>query len=98
MAEKRSVSVRLRGQEFRVLSEDDEGSLQRVARHVDETMSQVEERTGTVDTLDLALLTALNLARDLDRERQRRGDRDLDPERLRALIELAESALPQEAS
>ncbi len=98
MAEKRSVSVRLRGQEFRVLSEDDEASLQRIARHVDETMSQVEERTGTVDTLDLALLTALNLARDLFREQQHRGEHEVDSERLRALIELAESALPQEAS
>lgn len=97
MAEKRSVAVRLRGQEFRVLTEDDEAALQRIARHVDDTMRQVEERTGTVDTLDLALLAALNLARDLFRARERSGEADIDSERLRALIELAESALPQDA-
>ncbi len=97
MAEKRSVAVRLRGQEFRVLSEEDEASLQRLARYVDETMTRVEQRTGTVDTLDLALLTALNLARDLFREKQRQAQDEVDSERLRALIDLAESALPQEA-
>ena len=44
-------------------------------------MATVEERTGTVDSLDVALLTALNLARELveirerGRSRARRGRR-----------------------
>jgi cell division protein ZapA (FtsZ GTPase activity inhibitor) len=62
---KRAVAVQIRGQEFRILSDDDEGWLQRVAGYLDETMATVEERTGTVDSLDVALLTALNLAREL---------------------------------
>jgi cell division protein ZapA (FtsZ GTPase activity inhibitor) len=32
---------------------------------VDETMAKVRDRTGTVDTLDIAVLTALNIANHL---------------------------------
>jgi cell division protein ZapA (FtsZ GTPase activity inhibitor) len=101
MAEKnRSVSVSIRGQEFRILSDDDHESLQRVARYLDDTMGKVEQRTGTVDSLDVALLTALNLARELVGIREGRldaGTSGMDPGRLRSLIDLAESALTAEA-
>jgi len=97
---KRTVSVWIRGQEFRILTDEDEASLQRVARYLDDTMGKVEQRTGTVDSLDVALLTALNLARELVSIREGRlhaRSSGLDPGRLRAVIELAESALPAEA-
>jgi len=97
---KRAVAVRIRGQEFRILSDDDEAWLQRVAGYLDETMATVEERTGTVDSHDVALLTALNLARELvelrEREPAAKG-RGPAPEKLQRLIELAESALRPEA-
>jgi cell division protein ZapA (FtsZ GTPase activity inhibitor) len=97
---KRAVAVHIRGQEFRILSDDDEAWLQRVAGYLDETMATVEERTGTVDSHDVALLTALNLARELvelrEREPAAKG-RSPAPERLQRLIELAESALRPEA-
>ena len=96
MAKRRSVSVRIRGRDFRIRSDDDEQSLQRVANYLDETMAKVEERTGTVDSLDVALLTALNLARDLVDFREARSAAPaagVDPARLRSLIELAESAV-----
>lgn len=89
---KRSVSVRIRGQEFRLRSDDDPESLQRVADYVNDTMTRVEQRTGTVDSQGVALLTALNLAREV--VELRGGAATVgDPERLRHLIELAESAL-----
>ncbi len=97
----RSVSVWIRGHEFRILSDDDQESLQRVARYLDDTMGKIEERTGTVDSLDVALLTALNLARELVGIREGRlevGTSAVDPGRLRAVIELAESALTAEAN
>jgi cell division protein ZapA len=100
MVPKRAVSVRIRGQEFRVLSDDDEAWLQRVAGYLDETMATVEERTGTVDSLDVALLTALNLARELVEIREREplaNAKGTAGDRLRGLIELAESALRPEA-
>jgi len=71
-----------------------------VAAYLDDTMAEVEERTGTIDSLDVALLTALNLARELVSIREGRIDRPtsgLDPARLHSLIELAESALAPEA-
>ena len=70
----------------------DEASLQRVAGYLDETMAKVEDRTGTVDSLGVAMLTALNLAREVVELRDGGGSGG-DPERLRALIEIAESAL-----
>jgi cell division protein ZapA (FtsZ GTPase activity inhibitor) len=99
LATKRAVNVRIRGQEFRVLSDDDEKWLQRVAGYLDETMASVERRTGTVDSLDVALLTALNLARELVELRDGGplpSGRGKDSERLRRLIELAESAASPE--
>jgi cell division protein ZapA (FtsZ GTPase activity inhibitor) len=100
MTTKRAVAVRIRGQEFRVLTDADEDWLQRVAGYLDETMATVEERTGTVDSLDVAMLTALNLARELVEIRERGpipSPKGPESGRLRGLIELAESALRPEA-
>lgn len=100
MVAKRAVAVRIRGQEFRIVSDDDEAWLQRVAGYLDQTMASVEERTGTVDSLDVALLTALNLARELVEIRERESivtAKGPEAGRLRSLIELAESALRPEA-
>lgn len=102
MSSKRSVSVELRGKQFRVRSNDDEELLQRVAGYLNAAMLEVEQRTGTVDSLDVALLTGLNLARELVEIREGRqpsgNDVGPDPERLRVLIELGESALRAPAS
>lgn len=95
---KRVIAVQICGQEYRIRSDEDEASLQRMAGLVDDSMSRIAERTGTVDTLQVAVLTSLNLARDLLALRGRAaGDapagETTDPERLRGLIELAESGL-----
>ena len=96
---KRSVSVRIRGQDFRIRSEEDEDSLRRVASYLDETMARVEQRTGTVDSLGVAMLTALNLAREVLELREGAGPRaGVDSASLRSLIELAESALEAPAA
>ena len=93
MATPNSVSVRLRGREFRIRGEEDPEQLQRVAGYLDETMAKVEAKTGAVDSLG-AMLTALNLAREVVENRDRQGAAGgANPRRLRSLIELAESAL-----
>ncbi|HME73340.1 MAG TPA: cell division protein ZapA [Myxococcota bacterium] len=90
--------VRILGQEYRIRSDADEASIQRVASFVDETMAKIRERTRTVDTLDLAILAALNLANDLLAARGAAlaapadGAEWIDPKRLQALIAIAESA------
>ena len=102
MSTKPVVAVSIRGQEFRIRTDDDEAALQRVAKYLDDTMATVEKQTGTVDTLHLALLSALNLARELVELRERGGAQvpstaGIDPERFESLIELAESALEAHA-
>jgi cell division protein ZapA (FtsZ GTPase activity inhibitor) len=88
VSEKRSVTVNIRGQELRIRSDESPELLAQIAEIVDATMRRVEERTGAVDTLDVAMLTALNLAREIV---ETRGTRPSSP-RLRSLIERAEAA------
>ncbi len=88
----RSISVTIAGNEYKIRhdGEGDGAWLERVAREVDSAMAKIRERTGTVDTRDLAVLTALNLARELLDARRTgfaAGDRAL----MRELIELAEA-------
>lgn len=88
MSEKRSVAVRIRGQEFRIRSDESPEVLQQIAEIVDDTMSRVEQRTGAIDTLDVAMLTALNLAREVAEARRSKPS----GHRLRSLIERVEAA------
>ncbi len=91
MSAKSSVAVTIRGKEFRIRTESDAALLQRVAALLDQALAQVERKTGTVDSLDVALLTGLNLARELIELRENQTLASGDAKRLRALIELAES-------
>ncbi len=95
MSERPSVPVEIRGKQFRIRSDEDPEALQRIAKYVDATMEKVERRTGAIDSLDVAILTALNLARELVLARDQSGQ--LPDDRLRALIDLAESGLQREA-
>ena len=95
MNERHSVPVEIRGKQFRIRSDEDPEELQRIAKYVDATMEKVERRTGAIDSLDVAILTALNLARELVLARDQSGQ--LPDDRLRALIDLAESGLQREA-
>jgi cell division protein ZapA (FtsZ GTPase activity inhibitor) len=72
MAGKRSISIRVLGQEYRIRTDAHPSELQRVASLVDETMTRLRDRTGAVDSRDLAMMTAVNLARDLLVERAAR--------------------------
>ena len=91
MSDKRTVAVRIRGREFRIRSDESGEQLARIARTVDETMERVEKRTGAVDSFDVAMLTALNLAREVVSGQE--AGHSTDQARLAGLVELAESAL-----
>ena len=101
MSNQQPVTISIRGQEFHIRTDDDEAALQRVAKYLDETMSMVERKTGTVDSLQLALLSALNLARELvelrDTGASGPASSGVDFRRLASLTELAESALEANA-
>lgn len=95
--ERRSVAVTILGHEYKIRSESDEAFVRRVASLVDETMARIRERTRTVDSLDLAVLAAVNLANDLlvARERETGPVRSGRAGRIRSLAELAERALDE---
>jgi len=61
----RSVAIRIQGHEYRVRTEGDEATIERVAEYVDATMDRVRARTKTVDSRDVAVLAALNIAKEL---------------------------------
>lgn len=91
-SDRRAVAVRIAGHEYKIRSDGDEEGLVRIAGYVDKAMERVRERTGTVDSLDVAVLTCLNLAREiLSLHGQRSGS--IQDEQLRSLIERVESAV-----
>ncbi len=95
MSDKRTVTVRIRGQDFRIRSDEPAEQLAKIARTVDETMERIESKTGAVDSYGVAMLTALNLAREVVGGEANRPNPD-DASRLRTLIDLAESAIASE--
>ena len=89
---RRSVAVRIAGQDYKIRSDGDEEALVRIAGYVDRAMQHVRERTGTVDSLDVAVLTCLNLSREILALHEHRSSGIAD-EKLRILIERVESAV-----
>jgi len=93
---KSTVPVTILGHEYRVRGESDPDGVRRAAALVDETASRIRRR-GTVDSLDVAVLAALNLARQLValREGALAGPpgQAVDGERLDELLALLEAAV-----
>lgn len=95
---RRSIAVQILGQEYRIASSDDPEAVEKIqqaAQLVDETMAKIRERTGMIDTQQLAVLAALNIAN----RKLGKGDATsgVEPARLQALIELVESATAPDA-
>jgi cell division protein ZapA (FtsZ GTPase activity inhibitor) len=93
---KDSVAVRIAGHEYKIRSDGDVDALREIASYVDRAMARVRERTGTVDTLDVAVLTCLNLAREimaLHEEQVPAGSTAVAENKLRSLIERVETSL-----
>lgn len=90
--DRRSVAVRIAGHDYKIRSDGDDDGLVRIAGYVDQAMSRVRDRTGTVDSLDVAVLTCLNLAREILAIREPRSGAIAD-EKLRGLIERVEAAI-----
>lgn len=100
MAERRSVSIELLGHEYRIRTEADPDGVERLARLVDDTMARIRQQTGTVDSLDLAVMAALNLANDVLAAQARERDAQRNarvPEAIVPLCEELEAALRETA-
>ena len=98
MAARSSITVRILGQDYRIANDGGgaaEEQIQAAAALVDETMRRIRKRTGTVDTISVAVLAALNVAHQYIAQREAPAGSPgeaIDRERLRALIELVQSA------
>lgn len=59
---KRNIEVEIFGQRYSIKSEFSEDQVKEVAAYVDGKMQEVAETTKSVDSLHIAILTALNIA------------------------------------
>jgi cell division protein ZapA len=72
MGRERLVEIRVFGQTYTVKTDAEEDYIQNVARYVNEKMEEVLKKTKSVSTLNVAILTALNIADDLLKEKEKR--------------------------
>lgn len=98
---KKTIPVEILGQEYRIRSDSDAELIRRAAALVDETMVKVRDRTGTVDTLDIAVLAALNIANHLISIRDSAGSAHqadaIGSQQLEELITLLETTIAEPA-
>lgn len=73
MGKERSVEIKVFGQTYTVKTDAEESHIQEVARYVNDKMDEVLKRTRSVSTLNVAILTALNIADDLLKEKEYRA-------------------------
>jgi cell division protein ZapA len=92
------VKVEIYGQSYTMSGDLDEGYVQKLARYVDEKMRAVSEATQTVDSVRVAVLTAMALADELHTRQNETGERDeVLRERAQQCLTILEHALKQTA-
>ncbi|MCT4634018.1 MAG: cell division protein ZapA [Firmicutes bacterium] len=67
MANKNKVVVKILGQEYTLVSEDDREYMQKIANYVDDRMEDISKGNKKFSTAMTAVLTALNIADDFMR-------------------------------
>ena len=72
MRKERLVEIKLFGQTYTVKTDAEEHHIQAVAQYVNEKMEEILKKTRSVSSLNVAILTALNIADDLLREKEKR--------------------------
>jgi cell division protein ZapA len=89
------ATVEIFGQKLGLKAEGEAERLHELARFVDGRMREVADRTSSVDTVKVAVLTALNIADELFQEREKDQDarqRELDTQ-AQGLVAKLEQAL-----
>ncbi len=74
------ATVEIFGQRLGLRADGDATRLEELARFVDSRMREVADRSSSVDTVKIAVLTALNIADELFQERE--SDQDARHKRL----------------
>ena len=65
MGKERLVEIKVFGQVYTVKTDAKEDHIQKVAQYVNEKMDEVTKNTKSVSSLNVAILTALNIADEL---------------------------------
>lgn len=93
------VRITIRGREYTVRGDEEEGDIQALAADLDRRMVETAERTRSFDDYTVAMLTALNIASELRqlklRVAQRLDELDRDAASIAAMVE---AALPPEGA
>jgi cell division protein ZapA len=63
------VEIRLLGQKLVLKSDEEEGYIREVENYLNDKIEEIKESTKAVSTLDIALLTALNITSEFLRTR-----------------------------
>jgi cell division protein ZapA len=87
------ATVEIFGQRLGLRADGDSARLEELARFVDSRMREVADRSSSVDTVKIAVLTALNIADELFHERE--TDQDVRQERLEEQAERLVSKLEE---
>ena len=93
MAAKRIVPVIIQGREYNIRADTNPDAVNAAAELLNETMERITQRSGTVDSVDVAVLAALNLANTLVTEREAGAPGVALAPRIDELVSLVESAL-----
>ncbi len=94
------ATVEIFGQRLGLRAEGDPARVHELARWVDRRMREIADATSSVDTVKIAILTALNIADELFREREKDQDvRQLElEEKAQRLVTKLNEALGAEGS
>ena len=91
---KKSYDVKVFNQSFSVKSEEDEAYVRQVASYVDQKIREVGERSPSISSLNVALLTAMNIADDLLKTgREREAKNKKLAKQVKSLIEFVSSQI-----
>ena len=89
---KKTYEVSIFNQKFHLRSDEDERYVQRVADFVNRKLFDIQEKTKSVSSLNVALLAALNIADDLFKIKgDKKGRTDKAKSKIREMITLMES-------
>ena len=93
------VRITIRGREYTVRGDEEEGDIQALAADLDRRMVETAERTRSFDDYTVAMLTALNIASELQQLKMRVAERldelDRDAASIAAMVG---AALPPEGT
>ncbi len=92
------IQVEIFGQVYKVRGEEDQGYIEELARYVDSKMQTIAETTGTIDSLKVAILAALNIADELFKvQNERESSEERVTVKANELADALDEALKEEA-